>query len=299
MIGPVGIAFVTGTTIWQFSKGNKKLKNEVAGQLIFISVISSGGSFVAKNEDLPSHESNLKLLQEITIRDEEYKKLIEDNSILQDNISYLKRQYNRLNNDIDTYKNIINQEKIKREESQSKILKLKLEKTQISEYLNKLDIDISILENDNSKKTDIESIIQLQELKIQNGEFKQKEIRLNEDIKYQDSIIKNASYEIKEKNILIEETENKNRKLQKENEQLKAQINDKDKKIEKTETTRKKEIVERWSVYYKDFEIKPIAVRDVSKFSKKEIWEIERALNELYSLKDYKSVSRGKIKGIC
>lgn len=39
-----------------------------------------------------------------------------------------------------------------------------------------------------------------------------------------------------------------------------------------------------------------MAIRDASKFSKKELWEIERALIELHSLKDYKSVSRGKIK---
>lgn len=38
-----------------------------------------------------------------------------------------------------------------------------------------------------------------------------------------------------------------------------------------------------------------MAIRTAAKFSKKEIWEIERALMELHSLKDYKSVSRGKV----
>lgn len=39
-----------------------------------------------------------------------------------------------------------------------------------------------------------------------------------------------------------------------------------------------------------------MAIRTATKFSKKEVWEIERALMELHSLKDYKYVSRGKVK---
>jgi hypothetical protein len=83
--------------------------------------------------------------------------------------------------------------------------------------------------------------------------------------------------------------------LQKENEILKNEIEDKDKKIQKTEEIRRKEIEEKWKVYYPDFEITNMAIRTAIKFFKKEVWEIERALMELYSLNDYKSASRGKV----
>lgn len=39
-----------------------------------------------------------------------------------------------------------------------------------------------------------------------------------------------------------------------------------------------------------------MVIRIVIKFFKKEVWEIERVLMELYLFKDYKFVSRGKVK---
>lgn len=83
--------------------------------------------------------------------------------------------------------------------------------------------------------------------------------------------------------------------MQKENEILKNKIEDKDKKIQQTEEIRRKEIEEKWKVYYPNFQITNMAIRTAVKFSKKEVWEIERALIELHSLDDYKSASRGKV----
>lgn len=136
VLGPAGLVFIAGTTIWQFTKGNKNLKNEIMGQLIFASVNSYGGSFVAKDKDLPSHESNPLVLQEMEKRDEEYKNLVEDNRKLQKKVDDLEEAYRKSQNDIHTYENRIRTEKDKRQKSENEISKLNLEKQNIDKYLS-------------------------------------------------------------------------------------------------------------------------------------------------------------------
>lgn len=296
ILGPAGIAFVAGTAIWQFTKGNKKLKNEIMGQIIFSAVNSCGGSFVAKNEELPSHENNPLHLEEIKKRDEEYKKLVNENNNLHQKISDLEYQYKKSQNDIAKYKNKINREKVRRENSEKEITKLKLEKENVNKYLINSSKEIARLEKEIAFKND-DSLMGELENSIKLNQYYETELRkLNENINYQKKVIIDASNEIDEKAKLILEEEKRNRQLQKENENYKEEIKSKDEKIEKTEKIRKKEIQEKWSVYFPSFEIKNMAIRDASKFSKKELWEIEKALIELHSLKDYKSASRGKIR---
>ena len=122
VLGPAGLVFIAGTTIWQFTKGNKNLKNEIMGQLIFASVNSYGGSFVAKDKDLPSHESNPLVLQEMEKRDEEYKNLVEDNRKLQKKVDDLEEAYRKSQNDIHTYENRIRTEKDKMQKLENEIL---------------------------------------------------------------------------------------------------------------------------------------------------------------------------------
>lgn len=296
ILGPAGLVFIAGTTIWQFTKGNKNLKNEIMGQLIFASVNSYGGSFVAKDKDLPSHESNPLVLQEMEKRDEEYKNLVEDNRKLQKKVGDLEEAYKKSQNDIHTYENRIRTERDKRQKSENEISKLNLEKQNIDKYLSDLTKSINILENKVALSNDESLRESLEKSKQINKKYEIQLKKLNENIRYQNQIIEHASSEIEEKTRLIMKEEERNIKLQKENRLYEEQIKAKDERIEKTENVRKREILEKWTVYYPDFEIKPMAIRDASKFSKKELWEIERALIELHSLKDYKSVSRGKIK---
>ncbi|WP_186429691.1 hypothetical protein [Clostridium sp. BSD9I1] len=295
ILGPAGVAFVAGTTVWQFTKGNKKLKNEMLAQLVFDSINVFGGSFVPKNEDLPSYETNQELLEEIRKRDEEYKKLVEDNSRLQGKISNLEYEHSKLLTDIHRYKNIINKEGNRRSESRNKILKLNSEKEEIIKKLKALEIEVFRLEKEVTLENKEIINNEIGELKVLNEKYKKEFINLNNSIAYQEEIIKQASEEIDDKTLKVKETELRNIELKKENEVLKNSIEDKDKKIQKTEEIRRKEIEDKWKVYYPDFDITNMAIRDSIKFSKKEVWEIERALMELHSLKDYKSVSRGKV----
>lgn len=295
ILGPAGIAFIAGTTIWQFSKGNKKLKNEILSQLIFTSINACGGSLTPKNEELPSYETNEKLLEEIKKRDEEYKKLVEENNNLQSKVNNLEHDCNRLNSNIKLYKDTIEKENNKRTESKDKILKLKLEKEAVSRQLKESEINLSKLKQEITAENSEIKNKELQELQELNKSYKNEFTNLKESIEYQESIIANASKEIEDKTLKIKETELRNIELKKENEILIKQIKIKDEKIQKTEEIRRKEIQDKWNVYYPNFEITNMAIRNAIKFSKKEIWEIERTLMELHSLKDFKSASRGKI----
>ncbi|AGX43109.1 hypothetical protein [Clostridium saccharobutylicum] len=296
ILGPAGIAFIAGTTVWQFTKGNKKLKNEILAQLIFASINVYGGSFVPKDEELPSYETNEELLEEIRKRDKEYKKLVEDNNKLQGEVSNLEYECSELMTDIGVYKNIINKESYRRSESKKKILKLKSEKEEVIEKLRELETNVSNLKQEINLENGDRINREIEDLKVLNANYKKEFIDLNDSIEYQEQIIENASKEIDDKTLKIKETELKNVELQKENELLKIKMEDKDNRIQKTEEIRRKEIEEKWKVYYPAFQITNMAIRTATKFSKKEVWEIERALMELHSLKDYKSVSRGKVK---
>lgn len=221
ILGPAGVAFIAGTTVWQFSKGNKKLKNEILSQLIFISLNVCGGSFVPKNEDLPSYETNEELLEEIRKRDEEYKKLVEDNNQLQGKVSNLEGECSNLQKDIGIYKNIINKESYRRSESKNKILKLKSEKEEVIKKLKELESDVSRLEQEITLENQERINKEIEEVKALNEKYKKEFINLNDSIEYQEEIIENASKEIEDKTLKVKETQLRNTELQKENEILK------------------------------------------------------------------------------
>ena len=296
ILGPVGLAFVAGTTIWQIKKGNKNLKNEIMGQIVFSAVSSNGGSFVAKNEDLPSYEDNPEILEKIRKMDEEYNKLIEENNRLYKEVYELENRYKESKENIKTYKKKIEEEKLRRENSEKEIIRLKDEKESVANNLEKSAIKIARLEKEISIKDDEELRLELEKSKSLNNLYEEELEELNKSISDQNFIIEEAAKEIDKKIALIKENEDRNIELQKENEVYKKEIERKDKEIQKTEKIRKKKILEKWNVYYPKFEFTTSAIRDAVKFFEKEIWEIERALIELHSTNDYKSLSRGKIK---
>lgn len=296
LLGPAGIGLVAGTAIWQITKGNKNLKNEIMGQIVFIAVNANEGSFVAKNEDLPSYEINEEKLDKIKKIDEEYEKLVDSNTTLQQKVDTLENKYKESQDNILIYKKQIQNEKIRREDSENQIIALKHEKEIIAKNLKKSKREINILENEINIGEDEKLKLELDKMKILNVSYEKELCKLNENISYQNNIIEDASHEITEQTKEIILNENKNIELQKENEAYKREIKLKDEKIQKTEKIRKKEIQEKWSLYFPKFEIRTSAIRDAGGFSKKEIWEIEKVLIELHSLDDYKSASRGKIK---
>nr|WP_307990907.1 hypothetical protein [uncultured Niameybacter sp.] len=298
LLGPAGIALVAGTAIWQITRGNKKLRNEIMGQVIFGAVNACGGSFVVKDKELPSYEDNAEILELIAKRDEEYNKLVEENTLLQDKVSCLEQKYKRSQENINTYKQRIVNEVARRNRSEHEISKLKDEQAVISAHFEKAAKELTRLEAEVSakKETDEATKLELEKAKLLNASYVRDLKKLADDICYQNMIIKEASNEIEAKTKLIEDTELKKLELEQENLRYKEEITLKDQKIEKTQKIRRKEITEKWHLHYPKFEITSAAIRDAVGFSKKEVWEIERTLMELHSLKDFKSASIGKIR---
>lgn len=297
MLGPAGIALLAGTTIWQVTKGNKNLKNEIMGQIVFSAVNANGGSFVAKYEDLPSYESNKEELERIAQRDKEYSKLVEFNKRLQEDVNRLEYKSKESQKSIIELQNKVKYEKDKRQYSEKLIIKLNSEKEYIIKSLRNSEVEITRLEEEISLNDSEELRLELDRMKKIQASNNEEINKLNENIKYQSEIIEEASNEIKEKDKYIEEENRKSNKLEEENQNLKDELELNNQEKNKIEKIRKAKLEKKWINHYSDFGFKKSAIRDAVKFSKEEIEEIERALIELHSATDYKSVSRGKIRG--
>lgn len=296
ILGPIGLLFAAGTATWQFSKGNKKLSNEVMGQVIFSAVNAYGGSFTVRDENLPSYEKDQKLLKIIEERDLEYNNLVKENEKIKNKLKESKFEYSILKSTVENYKKKIISESEKRANSKKEISALKVEKNIIAKKLEDSIKRRGFLEEKLGREKDEMLKQKLEEERKRNIEYKDELDRLNTNIKYQNNVIDEASIIILEKEKEIEEYELKNIQLEKENEKYSQKISIQDKKIKDKEDQRRKEIEAKWNVFFTKFNIKTRAIRDTVKFSKKEIWEIERALMELYFKDDFKSLSRGKIK---
>lgn len=298
VLGPAGVAFVAGTAIWQVLRGNNKLKNEIMGQVIFGAVNAYGGRFTVENHKLPSYEEDAKLVKLIAQRDEEYNQLIEENANLHNKVSSLDQSRKKYQKDIELYNRSIMNEAARREQSEYEISHLKNEQQTVSSQLKEVAMKLKqfeeqmIVREENDEATKLE----LERTKRLNDSYIKDLKSLEEDIQYQNMIIEEVGKEIDVKTKLIEETEARKLELEYENLKYKEEIELKDQKIKQTEEIRRKEITEKWKIYYPKFEIKSAAIRDAVGFSKKEVWEIEKALIELHSLKDFKSASIGKIR---
>lgn len=279
-LGPAGMALLAGTSIWQFSKGNKKIRNELLSQLIFFAVSGHGGSFVAKDEELPSFESNQGLLEEIRVKDQDYEKLVEDNALLKKKAVELEAEHSNFITDISKYKHIVEMEKRRKEESRAKIIELQYEKRELAKEQEKAGTTL---------------VKQEQELDFNHRQNQDLLMENLSAIRYQEELFEMASRELEDNKFKRQEAENKNTELENENSQLKKRIEVQDQKIDYTEKVRRKEIEQKWNTYYTDFEITNRAIRDGTKFSKVELWEIERALNELHAMQDYRSISISKV----
>ena len=68
------------------------------------------------------------------------------------------------------------------------------------------------------------------------------------------------------------------------------------KKLEETEENRQKDLIEKWQVAYKEFAFDEKCLKSMHNFSFHELLDIERALLELYTVKDKKALSWGEVK---
>jgi hypothetical protein len=96
---------------------------------------------------------------------------------------------------------------------------------------------------------------------------------------------------------LIKDLEDEKERYRQENELLRSESEKYAEKVSSKEEGRRKEIYERWTGYFDKFIIDQKAVRDVVKFSRKELICVEKSLWELHNTKDPRALSRGKIKG--
>lgn len=298
LLGPAGLAFVAGTAIWQVFRGNNKLKNEIMGQIIFGAVNAYGGHFTVEDQKLPSYEKDPTLIKLIEQRDEEYNELIKKNASLHQKVSLLAQSRKKYQEDIELYNTNIMNEAARRQQSEREISHLKNEQEAVSSQLQEVAMKLKQFEEQIIIKEENEEAIrlELEKAKNLNASYIKKLKGLQENIQYQDTIIKETEKAIDDKIKLIEETETKKLELEYEKLKYKEEIELKDQKIKQTEEIRRKEITEKWKIYYPKFEITSAAIRDAVGFSKKEVWKIEKALIELHTANDFKSVSIGKIK---
>ena len=191
---------------------------------------------------------------------------------------------------------VIENENQKKEESTEKIKQLELEKEAIAKKQGDLARELTRLEGEiklNQKAGEDQYNEKINELNLT---LEKETTKLNESIKFHQQLINEASDEIKIKESKIKEIDTRNLKLEDENKNLTKVMAEKEQLIDHTEKVRRQEIKEKWDIYYKGFEMTSIAIRSATAFSKKELWEIERALSELYALEDFRSISRGKLK---
>ncbi|NLB20411.1 MAG: hypothetical protein GX829_06215 [Clostridium sp.] len=295
MLGPAGIAMVAGTTVWQFTKGNKKIRNELVSQLIFLSVNAYGRSFSARDDELPSFEADELRLDGIKKRDREYTILVEDNNLLQKEVQSLTKEHSKLLKNIDDYEQIIARENWKKQESKLLIHRLQWDKEQLEKEHQLRTDEFLAIEKELKFSREDELEEQLQKRKDLYLKYQDETENLSRAINYQKDLYELASKEIEENEFKLLDSTAKNIGLENENERLKKELAKKDQEISYREEIRKREIEQKWIIYYKDFLISHRAIKKAAHFSKIELWKIEKALNELHSLNDYSSVSRGKV----
>ena len=137
------------------------------------------------------------------------------------------------------------------------------------------------------------------EKKLSQLEFNKQKLtpeNAQESALYQKHIIESASSEIdryiQENKILDEEKIS----IEKQNDNFRSRADISFEKVEKIEEVRSKFITQRWSIYFHDFKVDTCAIRDVVRFTSGELQTVEKALMELYNVKDPSALSLGKIK---
>lgn len=117
-----------------------------------------------------------------------------------------------------------------------------------------------------------------------------------ESVIYQKQMIQNASSEIDsyiQKNKILDEEKVS---LEKQNDNFRSTLDISSEKVEKLEEVRREFITQRWSIYFSDFKVDTCAIRDVVRFNVGELQAVEKALMELYNVKNPRALSLGKIK---
>jgi hypothetical protein len=119
---------------------------------------------------------------------------------------------------------------------------------------------------------------------------------LDEQSEEQKQIIKSISEEIEDYIVKNKNLKDEKTKIEIQNGELQSRADICTEKVEKIEEVRRKFIIERWPIYFRDFKVDICAIRDVVRFNREEILAVERALTELYNVKDPVALSQGKIK---
>ncbi len=231
MLGPAGIAMVAGTTVWQFTKGNKKIRNELISQLIFLSVNAYGRSFAVRDDELPSYEADELRLDNIKKRDREYTILVEDNDLLQKEVQSLTEEHSNLLKYMDEYQEIIERENRRKEESKQLILRLQREKEQLEREHHLSAAELLGVEEKLQFNREDEKEEQLQKRHDLYLQYQEETENLSRAIKYQKNLYEMASKEIEENEFKLLDSKSKNINLQNENERLKRELAKKDQEI--------------------------------------------------------------------
>lgn len=296
--GPIGILMILGVVTLQLFNGNKKINRQLFAMVIWSSVNAYGDFFTPKEEELPSYVP-VHLREIIKEEENSYFATLLKREEVESKKQTLLNDTTNLEKKLNTFKQISENEINKRKIAEERINELNRKQLEAKAEYTRLETEFQKLEK--SYKTEkltneeIENKLTLEKEKI---DEKGRELEfLNQQIRYQNDIIKDASKEISEKENQILNIQFELEKYKRKSQDQGIQIINLEKKLGKKEASRKKDIKQRWEGVFDKFIIESSVIREVVKLNRQELIAIERALIELHGCNDPKSLSRGKMHG--
>lgn len=271
---------------------NSEIDKEMLAIIVYISVMSLGGSLLNQSEISPKNN----------VSDEEvkYNKLVRKNN----NSAFIKAANSKK---IISLESLVNEKKLKNEkeinknaDSKSKISELSKLKLQLEKDLEIANKDVCLKEMELSKNFD--ELDQVKTMKYQKALFdsKQKEDELLTKMKtttnsliYQEKVFERTVIDIKKYDNEILDLQEKIKELQIENNSIENTKDDVLKKLAEEGKKRKARIIETWKHDFNNLIIDDNVYNRVVEFDNKELRYIELSLFELYNTNDILALKQG------
>lgn len=298
--GPIGWIALVGVEAFLLNRSKNKINYELLSQTVWLSVLGYGGKFTPVKESLPSW-----LPEEAFVREKAESKelvdLVKRNNELKASYEIKVAELSRTNSKLESLRKQQEEDYAKSNETRRQ---LDLEQNNTQSLKNNLEVAGNKLNNIQSKvrQQGEENEVLRSELEIAEREYKQaeKQLKQNKDaITEYEEILKSTDLEIEEYQHKIVDNKNKIETLESENQQLKNQLEQKQ-KIEDTKSDKKAaDLEKRWSKAFRRFEFANGVVKEVVKrYEYQELGDLESVLMQIHEAKDPAAISsnRGKVK---
>lgn len=274
------------------TKGSSIIDKEILAIIVYVAVLSLGGSLLIKPDILLEHN----------ISDEEvkYNKLVRKNN----NSAFIKVANTKK---IIILDNLINEKKLKAEKEINKNKDSKIKISQLKKMKEKLENDLEIAtknviikEMELAKYSD--ELDEIKTMRYQKALFdatKEKEELLTKlkftinSLSYIERVLERTGIESEDIKNAIEDFKEKITELKIENNSIDNTKDDVLNKLNEEGNKRKTRIIETWGKYFSNFTIDNNVYTQVLEFDYKELKYVELSLFELYNTSDLLSLSQG------